>query len=73
MMPIETRVELLPEIERLIRALEVIIINFGLSEGPKLDDSKVRLDMIRLLEVLCESKQFIIDILDNLDCEKRSK
>lgn len=53
--------ELIPEINRLIRVLEILIINFGLLEGPKLDDSSTRLDIINLLEVLCESKQFMLD------------
>jgi hypothetical protein len=54
--------ESIPEIDRLIRVLEMMIINFGLSGGPKLDDSSAsRLDIISLLEVLCESRRFILD------------
>lgn len=45
------------ELERLIRILEVFIVNFGLSDGPKIDDAVVRLDLIRLLEFLCELRK----------------
>jgi len=56
---------LLPELERLIQMLEEFILNFGLPDGPKIDDIHRRLDIIRLLEVLCESKQYIFDTFED--------
>ena len=51
------RDETVPELERLIRVLEMIIINYGLEGEIKLSDAPVKLDMIRLLEFLCELRK----------------
>lgn len=51
------RNETVSELERLIRMLEMIILNFGLEGEIKLSDPNIRLDMVRLLEFLSELRK----------------
>lgn len=47
------------ELDRVITKFEMIIMNHGLSDGPKIDDLDVRHNVLRAIELLCEYSAFL--------------